>query len=750
MRAIWNSAITRRRSFATTFGEANPTSPLMNAQLHLRLALLSFAFLTPLSVYSATQNAFYLSPQGEDSNSGSFERPFKTPEAARDAVRALKSSQGLPSGGVYIFFRTGTYEFSKSFDLDDRDSGSADRKISYQAYPSEKVVISGGNFLDRTKFEPVSDPSILTRLPAASVTHVLQYNLKAAGRERYGDYHTKAPHGVEEVPYEPATELYVGGKAMPIARFPNEGWIKVGRVIDRGAISKEDGFAKVLDTSNRGGCFEFDIPQASRWSQAQDIWLSGWFFWGWFYDEVKVAKLDLDQKQFKLASALRYGLAPAPDDSRTDGGNSKRRRSEEIRKYYVFNLLEEIDQPGEWYLDRRTGVLYLWPTEEFYKEEIAVTVLNSPLIRGEKASFVDFEGLELCYGKQQGIVLRNSVSNRIAGCSFRNLGSNALTISGRHQEVLSCNIHHTKGGINASGGDRRHLSAADISIINCDIHHFTDRAIELNGVGIKVAHNEIHDAEGSAIGFSGNNHLIAFNRFTHLYNAGGDDLNIVGIGRNPSDHGSQIRFNLFAHIGLAPNNVYSVYLDDGSCGTTVYGNIFYQASSGHLGATYSNGGSDNSFINNVYIDNEVAYWLGNCFHTWAKARIKDYLSPTGDFTVKLTQEVNIKDPSWISAYPNLAKYFEDDPATPKRNVFSRNVVIHSKTAVKGDATEINVQEVNKSLRQENFIADAMPGLLDLPQRKFDPEKLEEIFKSLPNFEALPVEKIGNYKDQFRN
>jgi hypothetical protein len=25
--------------------------------------------------------------------------------------------------------------------------------------------------------------------------------------------------------------------------------------------------------------------------------------------------------------------------------------------FYFFNVLEELDQPGEWFLDRRTGVL---------------------------------------------------------------------------------------------------------------------------------------------------------------------------------------------------------------------------------------------------------------------------------------------------------------------------------------------------------------------------------------------------------
>ncbi|MEI8288690.1 MAG: right-handed parallel beta-helix repeat-containing protein [Verrucomicrobiota bacterium] len=695
----------------------------------------------------ATAAEFYVAPNGSDANPGTLNQPFQTAKAARDAVRDYKAKRGLPEGGITIFFRAGVYEFAESLSLGERDSGTVNSRISYRAFPAEKVIFSGGKMLDQAKFKPVTDSAIRERLPAATAGQVVQYDLKQAGLDHYGDYHTQVPNGVKETPYEPALELYIGGKSMPVARYPNEGWIKIGKVLDPGAISKVDGFAKVLDTSNRGGTFEFDIPQARRWTKANNIWLSGWFFWGWFYDDVKVANLDVEKKQIKLASALRYGLASAYNDLSHGAGMAK--TLEEARKYYVFNLLEEIDRPGEWYLDRATGILYVLPTGTFSREQIMVTALNAPIINCEKASYLGFEGLELVGGKQAGIVAKSANGVRIAGCIFRNLGGNAITLAGLNHEVVSCDIFQTKGGIIASGGSRRSLTPSGIVIRNCDIHHFTGRAIDLNGVGITVEHNEIHHAEGGAVGFSGNNHLIAYNSFNHLYNQGGDDLNIVGIGRNPSYQGSLIKFNLFSDIGLEPNNVNSVYLDDGSCGTTVYGNIFYRASTGDRGSTYSNGGSDNKIINNVFVDNPVAYWLGNCFHNWARKRIVDYLSPNGDFTVHLTKEVNIKDPIWVKAYPKLANYFEDDPATPKRNMFSRNVVINSKTVVRGDQQEINVQQVNERLEKDNFVAAAMPGLIDWQGKKFDAKKLSQVLKVIPEFETIPVAQIGNYKDAYR-
>ncbi len=109
--------------------------------------------------------------------------------------------------------------------------------------------------------------------------------------------------------------------------------------------------------------------------------------------------------------------------------------------------------------------------------------------------------------------------------------------------------------------------------------------------------------------------MIICNRFDSLYNKGGDDLNVVGIGRNPSYYGSQIKFNIFTNIGLEPNNVSSIYLDDGCCGTTLFGNIFHKASSKQIGTVFTNGGSDNVIENNIFIDVNVGFHFGNCFYT---------------------------------------------------------------------------------------------------------------------------------------
>ena len=52
------------------------------------------------------QKVFYVSQTGNDNNKGTIEQPFKTLEAAREAIRSLKATGDL-SKGVKVYLRAG-------------------------------------------------------------------------------------------------------------------------------------------------------------------------------------------------------------------------------------------------------------------------------------------------------------------------------------------------------------------------------------------------------------------------------------------------------------------------------------------------------------------------------------------------------------------------------------------------------------------------------------------------------------------
>lgn len=91
-------------------------------------------------IIAATQAKFYVSPDGNDSNPGTESAPFKTIAAARDAVRTINSNM---SGDIIVYLRGGTHYVSSTISFKPQDSGKNGYRIIYQAYNSEKPVVSG-------------------------------------------------------------------------------------------------------------------------------------------------------------------------------------------------------------------------------------------------------------------------------------------------------------------------------------------------------------------------------------------------------------------------------------------------------------------------------------------------------------------------------------------------------------------------------------------------------------------------------
>ena len=137
-----------------------------------RLRIFSLLLLLASGVSAGTDNLgqplkLYIALNGDDRNEGTIEAPFKTLEKARDTIRQIKVSGWLPSGDATVNIRGGDYYLTQSFLLNGaQDSGTTDSPIVYQAYPGEKVSLKGAKKLDTAKFEVVTAPAVLSRLPA--------------------------------------------------------------------------------------------------------------------------------------------------------------------------------------------------------------------------------------------------------------------------------------------------------------------------------------------------------------------------------------------------------------------------------------------------------------------------------------------------------------------------------------------------------------------------------------------------------
>ena len=139
------------------------------------------------------------------------------------------------------------------------------------------------------------------------------------------------------------------------------------------------------------------------------------------------------------------------------------------------------------------------------------------------------EGLALEGGLGDGIVIEGGRSNRIAGCTVRNLGGSGMVVrGGSDHAVESCDLHALgAAGIRLSGGDRATLTACGHRAINNHIFDVGRRqktyaaGIHVGeshetAIGCRVAHNLIHDLPHAAVLYTGNDHVFEYNEICRV------------------------------------------------------------------------------------------------------------------------------------------------------------------------------------------------------------------------------------------
>lgn len=141
-----NMANLNRRQFITELGAG---AFVMGKTPGVVNPLRGFEFGTFAENLSTNEREFFVAAQGDDSNPGTKDRPFKSLLRARDAIRDLKKKQ--PSGDLTVFIRGGAYTLAETIIFDLRDSGKPDQKITYKAYPGERPIFTSGRKIEDWK-----------------------------------------------------------------------------------------------------------------------------------------------------------------------------------------------------------------------------------------------------------------------------------------------------------------------------------------------------------------------------------------------------------------------------------------------------------------------------------------------------------------------------------------------------------------------------------------------------------------------
>ena len=706
----------------------------------LRILTIAGWGLGTVSAGIAQPHVLHVDPAAAAGGDGSAARPFATLEQARDQIRQWHTNGTYPSVGAIVELADGDHFRTETFTLQAQDSGHRNAPVIYRAAAGATARLLGGRSFNLADFEKVEDPAIRARLPEAAREHIRQLNLRAKGITDFGELplyghsmqflepHTQWRRKIE------GPELFVDEQPMTIARYPNQEFTSVGRVTDagdtiRGWMDDVRGGPHWVpeDQRNnpaRGFAFQYpDRERLQRWQLENDLRLHGYWSNNFSDQAVQVRAVDAGAGIIRTVQPSAYTVRSG-------------------QRFYAYNALCELDAPGEWYLDRESGILYLYPPENITLGRVDLSLLERPLVALENVSHVRFEGIEMLLSRADGLVVDGGDGVLIDRCRIGNLGGMGVVLQGHNHRIVNSEVFQTgRAGISLSGGNPETLIPSGMEVVNCHIHNFGriektyQPAVSLAGVGHRVANNEMNAAPHTAILFTGNNHLIERNHI-HDVCRETDDMAAIYAGRSWTARGTVIRHNLLRNISgyrRGTHRVSGVYLDDGLSDITVVGNVFLNVPQG----IFFNGGRENRAEGNLFINVENMMRgtdLTAAFTTWAAAgwhTLNENLANSP-----------YQSPIWREAYPRLADLLEDDPEKPKYCVV-RNNLRYATPVVIGQ------RGIHESFRRVGWVEnnpqlESRPGDYNAEQGRFVPNPESGLFELLPELRSIPFNHIGRF------
>ncbi len=761
----------------------------------------------PLSM----MNQIFVATDGSDENEGTIEAPLATIEAA---VKKLNGK----NGGV-IWVRGGVYNTTVSISS---ATGTPISPVIISAYEDETPLFTSGKKINVEDFKEVdyATDTEAKRIPTAAQPNIVYVNLKELGwtdaeiGSIVGGASSKA-----KVP-----QLYIDGALQHIARYPNAGepelyfdyvydtgsvssssehtnlyagwakrtknwdlWVAAGRSdtasynYDKSAyksLSEAITDAKKLDAvkdtkyKDSSGNTNFDYGWQIRmrdftpctWVNTGNIWYHGNVFEGWEHGYYNIESFDLTSKKMTSKSGSAYGAKPSTNSP--TGHND----------YYLFNAVEMLDAPGEWFYDVNTGNLYIYKTEGFENADIRYAAPSSSAIDTitiNSAKNLILNGIQVSISSGKGICVTNGDNVIVQGCSVMNTANYGIHLySNTRNSAATYNEVQQTGEVMIlaypSDSSYAKLIPSRLVVQNNYCHNPRVRiqgGITVGGYLSVASHNYLNNTQ---INFTNSTECIV------EYN------NIEGGSKDVSDagliylvgyfhHGNHIRYN-YLHEWNAPGS--GVYLDDLSSGHYVYYNIIDSTNatrSKGINMIYTSSGHYNVIFGNLLVGRTSDYIQESCLYFDSTTSLT-YRFPGRIDTLFKTLNSSYNISKLYSRFPELkafhdkAKQYDTESAksgytrtelenylrAPNNNIIMNNIIIGCNTPITQPiTTKQNTVSgglmVSTDLVDYNYSSmDANAIFVDFLNGDFTvyEDVVEEIKSALYEYTPLSTEKAG--------
>lgn len=543
----------------------------------------------------AVKADFYVSPRGNNQWSGRLaypgenDGPFATITRARDAVRALLKAQTQPKS-IRVVLRGGTYYLDQPVEFGPDDSGAENASAIYAAEAGEKVVLSGGHRSEGGRWG------------------------EANGRKAW----------VVDIPevkdgHWRFRQLFVNGARRPRTRLPKQGEYRIESLPGyTGDFLRSPTKQFVYAPGNI-------VP---AWRNLRDVEVVG--ITRWLDNRLPIESASAQTRTVIFDRPSLFTLLSGSKPG----------------SYWVENVFEALNSPGQWYLDRPSGQLYYLPQpgEDMTAAEIVAPRLTQ-LVRvvgrsGAPVHDLRFEGLTFAHTEwqppadyasslQAGIEVPGTLlfdyAERCAvtdgriehignygievgvGCADIEIARNQITDIGaggiRIGHFFSWETDGagrlTERGIQRKaampkGPHSQRITVADNEIAHCG--RFTPEAVGVfvgDNANNQVIRNHIHDLFYSGISVGSvqdfgpcqaTNNVIEYN---HVHEIGQGMLSDMAGIYTCSTPGSRVRFNRVHDVARRDYGGWGIYPDEGSHDMLIEKNLVFRCQDGALFAHHS-------------------------------------------------------------------------------------------------------------------------------------------------------------------